>query len=69
MWGVNRGINEGLNCHQGALVCLDPHNGFVRAMVGGMKFTPKSQFNRAWQALRQPGSSFKVFIYTAAIDS
>lgn len=67
-WGVNKGLSEGLNCHQGALVCLDQRNGFIKAMVGGLKFTTKDQFNRAWQARRQPGSAFKVFIYTAAID-
>ena len=52
---------------QGALVALDPHTGHILAMVGGRDFT-ESKFNRAVQALRQPGSSFKPFIYTAAID-
>lgn len=68
-WGVKKGLNEGLNCHQGALVAVDPTNGFIKAMVGGLKFSKNDQFNRAWQARRQPGSAFKVFIYTAAIDS
>ncbi len=54
---------EGL---QGALLALDPHNGAVLAMVGGTDFA-ESQFNRALQARRQPGSAFKPFIYTAAI--
>jgi len=51
---------------QGALVCLEPKTGYIRAMVGGMDFKA-SQFNRAVQAKRQPGSAFKVFVYTAAI--
>jgi penicillin-binding protein 1A len=52
----------------GALVALDPHTGRVLAMVGGFSFD-KSKFNRATQALRQPGSSFKPFVYAAAIDN
>jgi penicillin-binding protein 1A len=38
------------------------------AMVGGVGFSPKSQFNRAWQARRQPGSSFKGYVYSTAVD-
>jgi penicillin-binding protein 1A len=53
---------------QGALVALDVKTGYVRAMVGGRDFT-HSSFNRATQAQRQPGSAFKPFIYTAAIDN
>ena len=53
---------------QGALVCLDNDDGAVRAMIGGRDFG-ESQFNRAAQALRQPGSSFKPFVYTAAMDA
>jgi penicillin-binding protein 1A len=53
---------------QGALVVMDPHNGHILAMVGGRDFE-ESKFNRATQALRQPGSAFKPFIYTAAIDN
>ncbi|MBD3882452.1 PBP1A family penicillin-binding protein [Phormidium tenue FACHB-886] len=52
---------------QGALVTLDTSTGAVLAMVGGVDFQ-QSQFNRATQALRQPGSTFKVFAYTAAIE-
>jgi penicillin-binding protein 1A len=52
---------------QGALVSIDPRNGQIKAMVGGRDFE-KSEFNRVMQAKRQPGSSFKPFIYTAAID-
>ena len=53
---------------QGAFVALDADSGYVRAMVGGRDFG-NSEFNRATQAERQPGSSFKPFVYTAAIRS
>jgi penicillin-binding protein 1A len=53
---------------QGAIIALDPATGQIRVMVGGRDFE-ESQFNRAVQAKRQPGSAFKPFIYTAAIDN
>ena len=53
---------------QAALICLDNQTGQIKAMVGGRDFE-ESQFNRAVQALRQPGSAFKPFVYTAAIDT
>lgn len=53
---------------QGALVAMDPHTGRVYAMAGGYSFQA-SQFNRAIQAKRQPGSSFKPFVYAAAFDT
>ncbi|HBG47861.1 MAG TPA: penicillin-binding protein [Deltaproteobacteria bacterium] len=53
---------------QAALMAIEPETGAVLAMVGGFDFS-KSQFNRATQARRQPGSSFKPVIYTAAMDS
>jgi penicillin-binding protein 1A len=52
----------------GAMVAMDPHTGRVLAMVGGFSYD-QSQFNRATQALRQPGSSFKPLVYAAAIDN
>nr|WP_172143414.1 penicillin-binding protein 1A [Pseudomonas tumuqii] len=52
---------------QSALVSLDPDNGAIRALVGGFSFE-QSNYNRAAQAKRQPGSSFKPFIYSAALD-
>jgi len=52
----------------GALVALDPHTGRVLALVGGMSYA-SSEFDRATQAMRQPGSSFKPFVYLAALDS
>jgi penicillin-binding protein 1A len=52
---------------QGALLAIDNASGEVKAMVGGRDFK-QSKFNRATQALRQVGSSFKPYVYTAAID-
>ena len=52
---------------EGAFVSLDPQTGAVRAMVGGFDYA-KSKFNRATQGWRQPGSSFKPFIYSAALE-
>ncbi len=53
---------------EGGLVAMDPHTGRVLAMVGGFSYSG-SQFNRATQALRQPGSSFKPIVYAAALDN
>lgn len=53
---------------QAALVSLDPHTGAIRSLVGGLSFE-QSNYNRAIQAKRQPGSSFKPFIYSAALDA
>ncbi len=52
----------------GAAVAMDPFTGRVLAMVGGFSFD-ESEFNRATQAQRQPGSSFKPFVYAAALDN
>ena len=59
---ANRGLKP-----QAALVALDPHTGDVLAMVGGRNYA-ESQLNRATDALRQPGSTFKPFVYAAAIE-
>ncbi|WP_373503320.1 penicillin-binding protein 1A [Aestuariivirga sp.] len=53
---------------EGALVAMDPHTGRVLSLVGGFSYS-RSQFNRAVQALRQPGSSFKPIVYAAALDN
>ncbi len=52
----------------GAIIAMDPHTGRVLAMIGGFSFD-MSEFNRATQALRQPGSSFKPFVYATALDN
>lgn len=67
---VTRGLNrEGKRAHvsEAALVAID-HDGAVRAMIGGSNYG-KSQYNRATQALRQPGSAFKLFTYLAALEA
>jgi penicillin-binding protein 1A len=52
---------------EGAVVAMDPRNGAIRALVGGFDFA-KSKFNHVTQAWRQPGSAFKPFIYSAALE-
>ncbi|MEH1903791.1 MAG: transglycosylase domain-containing protein [Nostoc sp.] len=67
---LRNSINNGganFNFSQGAVVTLDSSTGTILAMVGGTDYK-KSQFNRAVQAKRQPGSTFKIFTYTAAIQ-
>jgi penicillin-binding protein 1A len=58
----------GIYADQMALVAVDPRTHYVKAMVGGIDYG-KSQYNRATQALRQPGSAFKPFVYYAAYAS
>lgn len=62
-------LEEGSKYHftQAALVAIDPRTGYVLAMIGGSNFN-ESEFNRATQAKRSPGSAFKPFIYTAAME-
>ena len=57
---------NGIEQPQGALVAIDPHNGYVKAMVGGRG---TDQFNRATMAERQPGSAFKPFVFAAALEN
>lgn len=54
---------------QGALVAIHVKTGEVRALVGGNEWSVQNQFNRATQAIRQPGSSFKPFVYIAALEN
>lgn len=61
-------IEQGKGDVEGALLALDPHTGSVLALVGGYDFA-LSQYNRALQARRQPGSAFKPIIYSAALES
>lgn len=58
---------HGLVQPQGALIALDPHNGEIRALIGGTDYN-KSQFNRAIQAKRQPGSAFKPLLFATALS-
>jgi penicillin-binding protein 1A len=53
---------------EGAIVTIEPQTGYVRALVGGYDFF-RSEFNRAVQAKRQPGSAFKPFVYVAALEA
>jgi penicillin-binding protein 1A len=64
----NDSLFKEMSTVQIAFICLDPSNGHVLGMVGGRDFE-KYKFNRATQAPRQPGSAFKPFVYTAAIDN
>ncbi len=57
---------NGVKQPQGALVCIDPHTGHIKAMVGGRG---TDQFNRATMAERQPGSAFKPFVFAAALEN
>ncbi|NJR50592.1 MAG: penicillin-binding protein 1A [Leptolyngbyaceae cyanobacterium CSU_1_3] len=59
---------QGVYADQMAIVSVDPRTHYIKAMVGGVDFK-KSQYNRAMQALRQPGSAFKPFVYYAAFAS
>src|SRR5579871_103666 len=71
---AEKALKEGLNEHaeqganQGAMVCLDPQTGYIRAMVGGRDFHD-AQYNAVTQGKRQPGSTFKIFDYTALFDT
>nr|WP_199192009.1 transglycosylase domain-containing protein [Chlorogloea sp. CCALA 695] len=59
---------QGVRADQMALVAIDPRTHFIKALVGGVN-PKKSEFNRAIQAIRQPGSAFKPFVYYAAFAS
>jgi len=65
---ISDSLFQELSTVQIASLCIDPHTGHILAMVGGRDFK-KSQYNRAIQAPQQPGSAFKPFVYTAAIDN
>ena len=56
---------NGVQQPQAAIVAIDPHNGYIKAMVGGRG---TDQFNRATMAIRQPGSAFKPFVFAAALE-
>ena len=62
------GLSSVMNV-EGALIAIEPFSSYIKAMVGGSKFEVQNQYNRAVQAKRQPGSSFKPFVYGAAIEN
>jgi penicillin-binding protein 1A len=62
-----RESGDAYNVHQGAIVSMDPQDGAIRAMVGGRDYGV-STFNRAVNAFRQPGSSFKPYVYATAVE-
>jgi penicillin-binding protein 1A len=64
----SRTVATGRDRPEGAILTIEPQTGYVRAMVGGYDFF-RSEFNRAVQARRQPGSAFKPFVYIAALES
>ena len=66
--GVAQGISSSLHV-EGAFLAIEPQTGYITSMVGGSEFTVSNQYNRAVAARRQPGSSFKPFVYGAGIDS
>lgn len=57
-----------LGADTGAIVLIENRTGYIRALVGGTGWNQENQFNRAWQARRQPGSTFKPLVYTAAVE-
>lgn len=57
-----------LGADTGAIVLIENRTGYIRALVGGTGWSQDNQFNRAWQARRQPGSTFKPVVYTAAVE-
>ena len=57
-----------LGADTGAIVLIENKTGYIRALVGGTGWSQESQFNRAWQARRQPGSTFKPVVYSAALE-
>ncbi len=58
---------QGITQPQGALVAVEPETGYIKAMIGGRDWR-ETQLNRAVQVARQPGSTFKIFLYSAVID-
>lgn len=57
-----------LGADTGAIVLIENRTGYIRAMVGGTGWSQSNQFNRSWQARRQPGSTFKPIVYAAALE-
>lgn len=62
------GDGKKLGADTGAIVLIENKTGYIRALVGGTGWSQESQFHRAWQARRQPGSTFKPVLYAAAVE-
>ena len=54
---------------EGAFIAIEPSSGYITTMIGGSEYSVSNQYNRAVQARRQPGSSFKPFVYGAGMES
>lgn len=63
------GPGKAVGADTAAVVVIDNQSGDILAMVGGAGWNTKNQFNAAWQAYRQPGSAFKMFVYAAALEA
>ena len=67
-----RGITSSLSTSlqvEGAFIAIEPSTGYISTMIGGSEYSVSNQYNRAVQARRQPGSSFKPFVYGAAVEA
>lgn len=62
------GDGKKLGADTGAIVLIENKTGYIRALVGGTGWSDSNQFNRSWQARRQPGSTFKPIVYAAALE-
>ncbi|MGL5956199.1 MAG: penicillin-binding protein 1A [Brevinema sp.] len=69
MYNVEHLVNRKTDTIQGALISINPNNGYIQAMIGGSEFNVANQFNRSTQAQRQVGSTFKSFLYAIALDN
>lgn len=68
LYNVENLVNHKIDSIEGALISLDPKTGYIQAMIGGRNFNVANQFNRATQARRQMGSTFKALIFAIALD-
>ncbi len=69
LYQVDNLVDRKVNSVEGALISIDPHTGYIQAMIGGKEFSVANQFNRATQARRQLGSTFKAFVFAIALDN
>ncbi|MGL4676801.1 MAG: penicillin-binding protein 1A [Brevinema sp.] len=69
LYNVEHLVNQKTDTVQGALISINPNTGYIQAMIGGSEFSVANQFNRATQAQRQVGSTFKSFLYAIALDN